>query len=314
MPFAIPFPFDHDSRVIFEIGPFALRWYAVAYMVGLIAGWLYVARLMRRETLWQGAKAPMPADQTDLLLIWMAFGVVLGGRLGFVIFYEPGLLWPNPLQALKIWQGGMAFHGGMLGVIIAVLIIAKMRNESPLSIGDAIACATPIGLFFGRIANFINGELWGRPTDLPWGMVFPQVVERPLSADGTPLQSYADRFPDLLVDGVNVARHPSQLYEAILEGLVLFLILGWMAWRGGALKRPGMCVGVFLIGYGVARFAVEFVRQYDPSSGFFGNGFDFYLFGAGITRGQTLCIPMLIAGAAFIYYARRRARAATSSA
>ena len=296
MPFVIPFP-EIDPE-IFSIGPFALRWYAVAYMAGLILGWVYIARLIRRPGLWGAAPPLQPTldeksgvkdSPVDTLLLVMALGVVLGGRLGFVLFYKFDYYLAHPLEALMIWEGGMAFHGGMLGVIIAVLLFARSRGESPLMIGDAVACAAPIGLFFGRIANFINGELWGRVTEQPWGMVFPQVKQM------------AEEFPWLLTNGENLPRHPSQLYEAALEGLVLFAVLAWLAWRGGALKRPGLCIGVFLVGYGLARGFVEFFRQWNPDL-----GFDFVLFGLEFTRGQTLCIPMILGGAAFIYLAMRR--------
>ncbi len=295
MALAIPFP--EIDPVIFDIGPLPIRWYAVAYMAGLALGWLYVARLMARERLWAGGAAPMKPEATDALLLWMALGVVLGGRLGFVLFYDPELLWPRPWEALMIWEGGMAFHGGMIGGVVAVLLFSRFNRLSALSVGDAVACATPIGLFFGRIANFINGELWGRVTDQPWGMVFPQVEE------------YAEEYPWLLTNGENLPRHPSQLYEAALEGLLLFGVLAFMAFRGGALKRPGLCVGVFLVGYGLARGFVEFFRQWNPDL-----GFDFYIFGEGVSRGQTLCIPMILAGVAFIVYAQRRAREARREA
>lgn len=287
MVLAIPFP--NIDPVIFEIGGLELRWYAVAYMLGLAFGWLYVARLFGLERLWAHGRPPMRPQESDILLLWMAGGVVLGGRLGFVLFYDTELLWPEPWRALMIWKGGMAFHGGMIGVAVAILLLARVTRVSALSVGDAVAAATPIGLFFGRLANFINGELWGRVTDQSWGMVFPQV------------EAYAQDYPWLLTDGQNLPRHPSQLYEAALEGLVLFAVIAYFVFRRGALKKPGFTAGLFLIGYGSARFFVEFFRQWNPDL-----GFDFYIFGEGISRGQTLCLPMIAAGVAFIVYAQRR--------
>lgn len=290
---AIPFP-EIDPE-IFRIGPFALRWYAVAYIAGLVLGWRYVALMMRRERLWPGGRPPMAPARTDDLLFWMTIGVVIGGRLGYVLFYQPQMLWTFSPQSglpqfLEIWEGGMSFHGGFLGVVVGLILFARSIQAPLLSLGDAVACAAPIGLLFGRIANFINGELWGRVTDQPWGMVFPQV------------EAAARQYP-WLVETIGQPRHPSQLYEAALEGALLFALLALLAWRSDALKRPGLCVGAFLVGYGLARGFVEFFRQWDPYL-----EFDAVIFGVGVTRGQTLCIPMVIAGAAIACLAWRRGR------
>ena len=281
-----------------------IRWYALAYIAGLLIGWRYIAYLAGRDKLWPGGRRPLAPEQTDDLLFYMTLGVVLGGRLGFVLFYRPDFLWTfseEPIlgvylpRALEIWRGGMAFHGGMLGVLVAGLIYARRAGAPAWSLGDAVACAAPFGIFFGRIANFVNGELWGRPTDASWGVIFPQIED----------PSYLDAYPQMLVNGENVPRHPSQLYEAGLEGLLLAAVLLWLVWRRDALKIPGLCVGVFLAGYGLARFVAEFWRQYDPWL-----GFDFHLLGVGFTRGQTLSFPMIVLGLGVIAYALWRANMA----
>ena len=259
---------------IFGFGPIEIRWYALAYLAGFIGGWLYCARLVR------GAKTPpRPVDIGDFVT-WAVIGTILGGRLGYVLIYEPETYLADPLAVFAIWEGGMAFHGGLVGVILAVLLFARVHRIDPFVMGDLVAAATPIGLFFGRIANFVNNELWGRPTDLPWGVVFP----------------IPPQWQDLLP---TVPRHPSQLYEAALEGLVLFVILAVMIRRPTIRARPGIVTGTFLVGYGVARFLVEFVRQYDPREELFLGVF---------TTGQLLSIPMAVAGAAIIAWAVRRRR------
>ena len=314
--FAAAIPFPEIDPAIFtipgfslfglELGPFPLRWYALAYIAGLALGWRYVRRLMTRDALWPGGKAPMKPELTDDLLFYMTIGVVLGGRAGYVLFYEPQWLWEDPMAALAIWNGGMAFHGGMLGVIIGVLLYARAIGASPLSIGDAVACATPFGLLFGRIANFINAELWGRVTDQPWGVVFPTVEPLARGLMTSPDPAY-QQFGAELLASVGQGRHPSQLYEAVLEGALLLAVLAWFAYRTGALKRPGFCTGVFLIGYGAARAMVELWRQPDIVK-------NSYLFGMEITRGQLLSLPMIAAGAAFVYYAQRTAARQTAQA
>ncbi len=255
--------------VLLQIGPFALRWYALAYIAGLVLGWLYVRNIAAAQP---ADKSIMSKKDADDILLWATLGVVLGGRLGYVIFYKPGYFLANPLEILQLWQGGMAFHGGLLGVVVAVALFSRARKLRFLSIGDVCCCVAPLGLFFGRIANFINGELWGRASDVSWAMVFP----------GDPLK---------------LPRHPSQLYEALLEGLVLFALLWIVRRRTDALDRPGTLSGLFFAGYGIARFIVEFFRQPDAHLGF--------LF-AGVTMGQLLSIPLVLFGAWMIWRGRNR--------
>ena len=264
----LPYPEIHP--VALELGPLAIRWYGLAYVAGLVLGWFYCRRLS------DTAPAGAPGRQAlDDFLLWATLGVLLGGRLGYVIFYQPGYFLANPVAVPQLWDGGMSFHGGMLGVAAAIVLFAWRHRLRPLAFADIVACAAPIGLFFGRLANFINGELWGRPAPgVPWAMVFPGAGEVP--------------------------RHPSQLYEAALEGLVLFAVL-WLAQRMGVLRRPGTATGIFLGGYGVARFAVEFARAPDPFLG------ELWL---GATMGQWLSLPMILAGAALAAWAIRRGRAA----
>jgi phosphatidylglycerol---prolipoprotein diacylglyceryl transferase len=288
--------FPDLSNEIFSIPVFgyelALRWYAVAYLVALIAGWRIVAGLMARPQLWPGDRAPMEPKRTEDLLTAMVLGVILGGRLGFVLFYQPGHYLQNPAEIVKVWEGGMSFHGGFLGVLAAGLWFCRRHGVPPLQIADAIGLVTPIGLFLGRLANFVNAELWGRPAALPWAVVFP----------GAAAQDCPGVVPGAC------ARHPSQLYEAGLEGLLLGLVLVLLA-RRGALKRPGLIAGVFLIGYGLARFAVEFVRQADgqfitpdnPLGHVVGVG------AVGLSMGQILSLPMVAGGLWLLARARARA-------
>lgn len=257
--------YPNIDPVLFEIGPVAVRWYGLAYLVGFLGGWRYCIYLARQVP----DLRPNGRDVDDFL-IWAVLGAILGGRLGYALFYQTGYYLANPLDILRVWEGGMAFHGGLLGLAVAMILFARRRDFHPLALSDLVAAAAPIGLFFGRIANFINAELWGRPTDLPWGMVFPT--------------------------GGPVARHPSQLYEAFLEGLVLFIVLFVLARREYILRMPGIVTGVFLAGYGLARFLVEFVREPDPHLG--------HLW-LGATMGQLLSLPMIVAGVALIAYARR---------
>jgi len=261
---AIPFPAWLDP-VALEVGPLVVRWYALAYIAGFVLGWRYCLRLTD-----YGPERPNRHDFDDFLT-WAILGTILGGRLGYVLFYNFPFYTDNPLQALRVWEGGMAFHGGILGVTLAMILFARRRGFSPLALADVVGAAAPIGLFLGRIANFVNGELWGRPTDLPWGVVFPTGGPEP--------------------------RHPSQLYEAVLEGLVLFAVLWVLAHRPAVRRRPGQVAGTFLVGYGLARFLVEFVRQPDPQLG---------LLVAGLTMGQLLSLPMIVLGAGLIAWARSR--------
>ncbi len=284
MTFAIPFPDIDPALFTIAVGgfEFSLRWYALAYIAGLLLGWRLMVRLMRRPGLWPGDTAPMTPAQPEELLTWMILGVILGGRLGYVIFYNPGHFLANPAEIVQIWQGGMSFHGGFIGVILGVILFARARGMPLLQAGDAVALAAPAGLFFGRLANFINGELWGRVTDVPWAMVFPTVP------------------PSLWTDGVNLPRHPSQLYEAGLEGLLLGAVMWGLALRRGWLKRPGAVTGIFFIGYGLARSVVENFRQWDAHLGYaieIGSG--------GLTMGQMLSLPMVAIGLGFIWNARR---------
>jgi phosphatidylglycerol:prolipoprotein diacylglycerol transferase len=289
---ALPFPAFDPALFTLDLGvvSFSLRWYALAYIAGLGLGWLLVRALMRRPRLWPGDAAPMTPDQPEDLLTWMALGVILGGRLGFVLFYQPEYYLANPLQALAIWRGGMSFHGGFLGVVMAVAIWARRNGAPALSVGDAVALAAPPGLLFGRLANFVNAELWGRPTDVPWAFVFPTAGAQP--------------------------RHPSQLYEAVLEGLVLGAVMLWLALARGWLKTPGAMIGVFLTGYGLARAFVENFRQGDLQFVSADNPFGHIVrFGAGpdawgLTMGQLLSLPMAALGLAILTLARRRARPA----
>jgi len=274
--FAIPFPQIDPALFTISLGgfEFSLRWYALAYIAGLVLGWRMMVRLMRRPGLWPGDKAPMTPAQPEELLTWMILGVILGGRLGYVVFYNPGYFLDNPAEILQVWQGGMSFHGGFIGVIVSLILFARARGMPLLQAGDAVALAAPAGLFFGRLANFINGELWGRVTDVPWAMVFPAAGPE--------------------------ARHPSQLYEAGLEGLLLGAVMWGLALRRGWLKRPGSVIGVFFIGYGLARSVVEIFRQWDPQLGYMieiGSG--------GLTMGQMLSLPMVLIGLGFIWNARR---------
>lgn len=293
VPPAIPFPDISPEIFTIHIGDFAfsLRWYALAYIAGLLIGWRIIAGLMRRPRLWPGERAPMAAAQTEDLLTAIVLGVILGGRLGYVIFYRPGEFLADPASIVKVWEGGMAFHGGLLGVILATLWFAR-RHAVPLaSLADALALAVPPGLFLGRIANFINAELWGRPTSLPWGVIFPGDAAQ--DCPGIPY-------------GL-CARHPSQLYEAGLEGLLLGALL-WLAVRAGALKAPGRVAGLFFAGYGAARFLVEFFRQADAQFITPDNpaGNVIHWGTVGLSMGQILSLPMIAVGLWFALRARPR--------
>jgi phosphatidylglycerol:prolipoprotein diacylglycerol transferase len=264
--FVLPFP--AIDPVLVQIGPFALRWYALAYITGILLGWVYARAIIRRESLW-GGKAPMTVGDFDDFVLWVTLGVILGGRIGYVLFYNPAHFAAHPAEIVQLWKGGMSFHGGFLGVVTAVILFGRRRGIPLLSLGDVTAAVYPIGHFLGRIANFINGELWGRPTDVAWGMAFP---------GGGPLP-----------------RHPSQLYEAVLEGLLLLVVLALLI-RAGALKRPGLMLGAFAFGYGLTRSFCELYREPDPQLGFLW---------AGLTMGILLSIPLMLAGLALIWNAMR---------
>lgn len=274
LPLALNFP--AIDPVAFEIGPVAVKWYGLAYLAGLVLGWLYIRRLLSEPRLWMDGKAPFAVERVDDLLLYMTIGVIAGGRLGSILLYEPGYYLRHPLEIIQVWKGGMAFHGALLGTGLAIWLFARNYRTSVLSTMDLCAAAVPIGIFFGRIANFINGELWGRPTQVPWGMVFPDAARQ-----------YPAIEPTL--------RHPSQLYEAALEGLVLFLVLRWLTHRRGALQTPGLVVGVFLIGYGAARSFCELFRSPDPAHA---------LTLGGLTPGIAYSIPMILLGLAFLRRAR----------
>lgn len=318
-----------------ELGPFHLRWYALAYIVGLVLGWRWMVWLIRRDRLWAPGRPALSVPQVDDFLFWATLGVILGGRLGYVLFYKPDMIWKSPLEVFQIWQGGMAFHGGLIGVALAAFWFCRQKHvneehyaklaakhtvaQAPegkgadytrfgdkwilkteaeaareksktdkvdlLRLGDLAAAAAPVGLFFGRIANFINGELWGRHTDAPWGVVFPE-------------GGYNWDARVWMFRGDETARHPSQLYEAALEGLALFAIINVLTLRFESLRRPGLNVGVFLVCYGVFRFLMEFVREPDSHMPEALQGY--------VTMGMLLSLPMIAIGAWLI----RRASAA----
>lgn len=289
----IAFPDISPEIFTIDIGSFSfsLRWYALSYIVGILLGWRLMVHTLRQSRLWPGGNPPMSAERADELVTWIILGVVLGGRLGFVLFYQPAYYLANPLDILKVWQGGMAFHGGLIGVVLANFLFWARHRIPRLSGADAVAIGVPVGLFLGRIANFINAELWGRPTDLPWGVVFPGTMAQDCPGIAGPC-----------------ARHPSQLYEAGLEGLVLGLVLLFLAYRGGALRRPGMLTGVFFLGYGLSRMFVELFRQADAQFITADNpmGYVLHLGGYGLSMGQLLSLPMVIIGLVLIGNARRR--------
>jgi len=274
MPFlAIAFPvFD---PVAISLGPIAIRWYALAYIGGIVLGWIYARALIKNEKLW-GGPAPISLAQMDDFILWVTVGIIVGGRSGYVLFYNFPFFIEHPAAIFKLWEGGMSFHGGFLGCVVAVMWFAYRNGISILSLGDIVTAVGPIGLFLGRLANFINSELWGRVADpsLPWAVVFP---------NGGPLP-----------------RHPSQLYEAFLEGIVLFTVLAVMI-RMGALKRPGLILGSFILIYALARITGEMFREPDPQLGF--------LWG-GLTMGMLLSVPMIFAGIILIVQAWRAKRTA----
>ena len=262
--FVIPYPVIDPVAV--NIGPFPIRWYALAYIGGLAGGWIYAWAILRNGRLWANTPRPSTESIADLVL-YLALGVVVGGRLGNVLFYDPSYYVAHPWEIVELWDGGMAFHGGLIGALLAIWYFARQSKISILTISDICAAAAPIGIFLVRVANFIRPELWGRPTDVPWAMIFPGV-------DGQP-------------------RHPSQLYEAFFEGLLLWLVLA-ICVRNGALRRPGLVAGVFGVGYGAARIFTEFFREPDPQLEKLSHG---------LTMGMVLSAPVFLAGAAMIIYA-----------
>ena len=299
---AIPFPDIGTEIFAIDIGGFrfALRWYALAYIVGILIGWQLCVRTVKRPALWSTLGPPLDHKQIEDLLTWIILGVILGGRLGFVVFYQPQYYFQNPLEILMVWQGGMSFHGGFIGVVLAALIFCIRQQAPILSTADILALATPPGLFLGRLANFTNNELWGRPTDVPWAVIFPG--EAAQACDG--------------IAGL-CARHPSQLYEALLEGLFLGGLLLVLAWRQGWLKRPGALTGVFLTGYGLSRAFVEFFRQPDRQFASQADpiGYALDIGNWGLTMGQVLSLPMIAAGLGLVWWSLRwRMRDADSNA
>jgi phosphatidylglycerol:prolipoprotein diacylglycerol transferase len=290
----LPFPDIAPELFSVEIAgvTFALRWYALAYVAGIVIGWRILVLAVTRPALWGGRAAPMTAAQVDDLITWIILGVVLGGRIGYVLVYSPGGFLEDPLAILRLWEGGMSFHGGFVGVVAASWIWARRNGVDRGALADALALATPPGLLLGRIANFVNAELWGRPTELPWGVAFPGAA--------------AQDCPG--VEGI-CARHPSQLYEAGLEGLVLGFVL-WILVRRGALALPGLVLGVFLAGYGAARIFVEMFRVADAQFVSADNplGHVIGLGPVGLSMGQLLSLPMVVAGLWFVARATRAPR------
>ncbi len=293
-------PFPNFDPVLFHFGPwvigafhigswligpfhigFDIRWYALAYIAGILLGWRYGVLIIRNAKLWAPSAPPITQLQLDDLILWITLGIIVGGRLGFCLLYGQGEYFRHPLEIFEVWNGGMSFHGGFIGVVIAVIGFARTNRIDMLRLGDMVAPCVPIGLFFGRIANFINGELWGRPTTLPWGIIFPNAPQ-----DGLP-------------------RHPSQLYEAGLEGIVLFLILRLATHKLHWLKRRGAVTGLFILTYGVFRIALENVRQPDA-------GLDHMAFG--LTMGILLSTPMVLIGAWLLWRSRRAPPAALEPA
>jgi phosphatidylglycerol:prolipoprotein diacylglycerol transferase len=255
------------SPVAFHIGPLPIRWYSIAYLAGILVGWWYLLKLIARPG------APMAKRHADDMVFYATLGIILGGRLGYVLFYRPGFYFHEPLEILKLWDGGMSFHGGVIGTSLGILYLARKNGLNWLRIHDYVACCVPFGLFFGRLANFVNGELWGRPTGAAWGVIFPS---------GGP-------FP----------RHPSQLYEAGLEGILLFAVLWFFFWRTDARYQPGKLVGIFLLGYGLSRFLVEFYREADEQLVKFAQETHLHM-------GQWLSLPMILGGVYLIASAKRR--------
>ncbi|WP_299650372.1 prolipoprotein diacylglyceryl transferase [Sphingomonas bacterium] len=256
---------------VFSIGWFTLRWYSLAYIAGIVIGWWYLLKLIAQPG------APMARRHADDLVFYATLGIILGGRLGYILFYAPEMI-ASPLRILRLWDGGMSFHGGVIGTSLGLILFARKHGLNWLRIHDYVACVVPFGLFFGRLANFVNGELWGKPTDVAWGIVFDRTVS----------------------SGLEPSRHPSQLYEAGLEGVALFALLWWAFRRTQARYEPGKLVGLFILGYGLARFLVEFFREPD------GQEWTQRVAATGLHMGQWLCVPMIVGGVYLIVTAPRR--------
>jgi phosphatidylglycerol:prolipoprotein diacylglycerol transferase len=267
--FVIPFP--GIDPVLIEFGPFALRWYALSYIAAIFFGWWYAKRIVANGRLWGQDGAPFNPAAIDDFVVWATLGIILGGRLGYVLVYDLPKFAADPVQIFELWHGGMSFHGGFLGTVLAMVLFARARRIPVWSLIDVIAASVPPGILFVRLANFINGELYGRPTDVPWAMIFPNGGPEP--------------------------RHPSQLYEGLLEGLLLFLVLRLLTHHLGRLKQPGVVSAVFAIGYGLARIFSEFFREPDAQIGFFPGGF---------TMGMILSVPVVLVGIGLLLWSTRR--------
>ncbi|MBV2187115.1 MAG: prolipoprotein diacylglyceryl transferase [Rhizobium sp.] len=265
--------FPAIDPVAFSLGPLAIHWYGLAYVAGIMLGWIVARGMLRNDRLWPNGTPPCTASHLDDFLVWVALGIVLGGRIGYILFYDFASIAADPIRAIEIWNGGMSFHGGFLGATLAMVFFARRHGIPLWSLFDIVASVAPLGILFGRIANFINGELWGRPSDMPWAMAFPT---------GGP-------FP----------RHPSQLYEALLEGLLTFVVLQVIGRLLGGFRSPGLVTGCFVILYALSRITVEFFREPDPQLG--------YLAGGWLTMGMLLSLPMLAVGAWALLRARRAA-------
>jgi phosphatidylglycerol---prolipoprotein diacylglyceryl transferase len=265
--------FPNIDPVALQVGPLAIHWYGLGYVVGILFAWWYARRLLADQRLWAGGKPPFEANDIDDFLVWAAAGIVLGGRIGYILFYDLNAYLSDPAQILAVWRGGMSFHGGLAGVTIAMILFARRKGASPFSLFDLIAAGAPVGIGLVRVTNFINSELWGRPTDVPWAFVFP--------------------------NGGPFARHPSQLYEALLEGLVLLILLRFLTHSRLELKRPGVVAGAFIAFYGAARIFVEFFREPDAHIG--------YLAGNWLTMGMVLSVPLVLIGLWAIARASRAA-------
>ena len=259
--------------VALDLGFFELRWYSLAYLAGIFIGYWYLLKLIKQPG------SPMARRHADDLVFYAALGIILGGRVGYVLFYNLSYYLQNPLDILRLWDGGMSFHGGMIGTVLGILYLSRKEKLQWLRVHDYVACCVPFGLFFGRVANFVNHELWGAPSSVPWGVRFPEII------DG------------MLV--VGPARHPTQIYEAILEGIVLFVILCWMFWKTQARYEPGKLVGAFTLFYGLFRFLIEFVREPDAQLVGFANS-------TGLHMGQWLSLPMIVLGAWLMWTAKSR--------
>ena len=268
------------SPVALDLGFFELRWYSLAYLAGIFVGYWYLLKLIKQPG------APLARRHADDMVFYAALGIILGGRLGYVLFYNLGWYLQHPVDILKLWDGGMSFHGGVIGTTLGILYLARREKLSWLRVHDYVACCVPFGLFFGRLANFVNHELWGAPANVPWAIRFPEPTGR-LMLDGQPEIA------------LGVARHPTQLYEAGLEGIVLFLILWWMFWRTEARYQPGKLVGAFIFFYGLFRFAIEFVREPDAQLVEFAQA-------TGLHMGQWLSVPMILGGLYLMLTAKKR--------